>query len=192
MSDFEFFFTLFGLVMGLSVVEIVGGIARLVDERRKVRVGWLTPILAAFLLFDMTAFWEYAWGAFKDVKVSYVALLVSLAISSIYYIAASVVIPKDLSAWPDLDEHYLKRRRFIIGLMTVAGVLLYDVGTLLISGDVRAWAASWLDISQSWIVFLYYSCVIGIWFSRDKRVNAVLLLAIIGRYLVLVLHNRWG
>lgn len=178
--------------MGLSVVEIIGGLARLGDERKKIRIGYLTPILAAFLLFDMTAFWAYAWDVFRSVKVTYVTLLVVLAISSIYYVAASVVIPKDLTAWPDLDAYYLQRRRYVIGLMTMAGVLLYDVGTLLITGDLTAWKATWLDISQSWVGLLYYACVIGIWFSRNKWVNAGLLILIIARYLILLLNNSWS
>lgn len=192
MSDFEFFFTFFGLVMGLSVVEIVGGIARVTEERRTIRVGYLTPILAAFLLFDMTAFWVYAWDLFREMKVTYLGLLIALAISGVYYLAASVVFPKDLAAWPDLDEHYLRRRRFIVGLLTVAGVLLYDVATLLITGDVQRWLATWTDLSQSWVAFLYYACVIGIWVSKDKRVNAALMLVIISRYAILVVQNAWA
>jgi hypothetical protein len=192
MSDFEFFIGFFGLVMGLSVVEIIGGLARLADERRNIRVGFLTPILAAFLLLDMTAFWAHAWDVLREVKVTYVALLLCMAISSIYYVAASVVIPKDLKAWPDLDAYFLQRRRYVVGLMTVAGLLLYDVGTPLITGDVAAWKATWLDISQSWIGLLYYACVIGIWFSRNKWVNAGLLLLIIARYGILLLNNTWS
>ena len=33
MSDFEFFFSFYGLLLGLSVAELTGGFARLLHER---------------------------------------------------------------------------------------------------------------------------------------------------------------
>ncbi|MBX9576327.1 MAG: hypothetical protein K2X07_11890 [Caulobacteraceae bacterium] len=193
MSDFEFFFTLFGLVLGLSVAEVIAGVARLVEERRAVRVGVLTPLLALFLLLDLAAFWLYAWQQYRDAEVTYLALVIGIVISGFYYVAASVVFPKSLADWSDLDDHYLKRRRFILGVITLAGVLLYDVGTLLLAQDGFAvWKASWLDISVSWTAFLYYACLIAIWFSRRRWVNAVALVLIIARYLLLVLQGAWS
>lgn len=193
MSDFEFFFTLFGLVLGLSVVEVVAGIARLVEERRAVRVGLLTPLLAAFLLLDLTAFWLYAWQQYRDAPVTYVGLVIGLAISALYYVAAAVVFPRSLEDGADLDVHYLQRRRFVIGVLSLAGVLLYDVGTLLLVPDGWAvWKASWLDPSQSWVGFLYYGCVAAIWFSKTPWVNAVALTLIIARYLLLAINGGWG
>lgn len=193
MSDFEFFFTLFGLVLGLSVVEVVAGIARLVEDRRAVRIGWLTPLLAAFLLLDLAAFWLYAWQEYRDTPVTYLALVVGLAISGFYYVAAAVVFPKSFADWVDLDAHYLQRRRFVITVLSLAGVLLYDVGTLLLVPDgLTVWKASWLDLSQSWLGFLYYGCVAAIWFSKRPWVNAVALGLITARYLVLFTNGAWG
>lgn len=193
MSDFEFFFTLFGLVLGLSVAEVIAGVARLVEERRAVRVGALTPLLALFLLLDLAAFWLYAWQQYRDAEVTYLALVVGIAISGFYYVAASVVFPKSFAGWNDLDDHYLERRRFVIGVLTVAGILLYDVGTLLLAPDgLAVWRASWLDISQSWTAILYYAGVAAIWFSSRRWVNALALVVIVARYLVLVLQGAWG
>ena len=31
---------------------------------------------------------------------------------------------------------------------------------------VQRWLATWTDLSQSWVAFLYYACVIGIWFTK--------------------------
>lgn len=60
MSDFEFFFSFYGLILGLSVAEIASGIARTVHERGEVRVGWLTPMLAVFVSLDVAGFWVVA------------------------------------------------------------------------------------------------------------------------------------
>lgn len=192
MSDFEFFFTLFGLVLGLSVAEVIGGVARVVEARRAVRVGVLTPLLAAFVLLDLTAFWLYAWQEYREAPVTYVALLVGLAISGAYYVAARVVFPKSPDDWADLDQHYLKRRRFVLGVLTVAGVLLYDVGTLVLAEDgFETWAASWLDLSNSWTAIVYYGCLAAIWVSRRTWVNAAALVLIMSRYLLLIFNGAW-
>ena len=49
MSAFEFFFSFYGLLLGLSVAELVGGFARVRHERHRVRFGWVTPLLALFV-----------------------------------------------------------------------------------------------------------------------------------------------
>jgi hypothetical protein len=46
--DFGFFFTFYGLILGLSVVELVVGASRMVDQGHRLRVGSLTPTLAIF------------------------------------------------------------------------------------------------------------------------------------------------
>lgn len=44
MSPFEFFFSFYGLLLGFSVAELVGGFARVLHERQIVRFGWPTPV----------------------------------------------------------------------------------------------------------------------------------------------------
>ena len=58
MSTFEFSFTFIGLVAGLAVVELVAGVGRLVHEGHRIRVGWLTPLLAIFMVIDVATFWN--------------------------------------------------------------------------------------------------------------------------------------
>ena len=46
MSAFEFFFGFYGLILGLSVVEVVTGFSKVLKQRRRIRIGYLTPMLA--------------------------------------------------------------------------------------------------------------------------------------------------
>ena len=74
MSQFEFIFSLYSLLLGLSLVELLSGLgktvkARLhVDEEAKAgyRVGWLTPLLGLFVMLDLLSFWGAAW-AVRDI-----------------------------------------------------------------------------------------------------------------------------
>ena len=60
--SFEFFFSFYGLLLGLSAVEVAKGLANALGVRERIRIGWLTPLLAAFVLLDITSFWLFAWG----------------------------------------------------------------------------------------------------------------------------------
>lgn len=56
MSDFEFVFALYSLLLGLSMVQLLGGLGRAIEarfaaqaEREAFAIGWLTPLLAIYL-----------------------------------------------------------------------------------------------------------------------------------------------
>ena len=61
MTPFEFVFALFGLLLGLSIAEMLGGLARSIKLHDKVRIGWLTPLLAVEILINLTTFWFESW-----------------------------------------------------------------------------------------------------------------------------------
>ena len=62
MSGFEFIFSLFGLLLGLALAEGLGGLARALKSRHKVRIGWPTALLGLFVTCDVVTFWMYGWG----------------------------------------------------------------------------------------------------------------------------------
>ncbi|NYF31937.1 hypothetical protein [Sphingopyxis sp. JAI108] len=43
MSGFEFIFSLFGLILGLTLAEGLGGLAKALKASHKVRIGWRAP-----------------------------------------------------------------------------------------------------------------------------------------------------
>ena len=88
MSAFEFFFSFYGLLLGLSVAELVGGFARVLHERERIRFGWLTPALALFVAIDIATFWNQAWVIFRGAPFNTFLLLVSLSIAATFYVAA--------------------------------------------------------------------------------------------------------
>ena len=54
MTPFEFFFSFYGLVLGLSLTVMATGAARAFKHHKSVRVGWLTPLLATFVALDIS------------------------------------------------------------------------------------------------------------------------------------------
>lgn len=123
MSDFEFMFALFGLMLGLSIAELLSGLARSIEERLQVRqtlhFGALTPLLAAFVLLDLLSFWGAAWTVRSLVRVSGESLMLLTLFASAYYMAARLVFPRDLDDLDHLDTHFFRVRRIVIGILLV-------------------------------------------------------------------------
>src|SRR5687767_10344875 len=109
MTAFEMVFTLLGLLLGLAIAEILGGFSRALDLLRTaepVRIGWLTPLLATFLMLDLARFWLEAWSVRDQLLVDYPSLVGILIIVGTYYLAASLTFPDHAEEWPDFDAWY--------------------------------------------------------------------------------------
>jgi hypothetical protein len=123
MSEFEFVFALFGLLLGLSIAEVLSGLGRAINVRldpaTTVRIGWLTPLLGAFVLLDLLSFWQAAWTVRDHIAVSGHALLAVTAFASAYYLAAHLVFPRNPDTLTDFDTHFFRVRRIVIGVLLV-------------------------------------------------------------------------
>lgn len=128
MSAFEFFFSFYGLLLGLSVAELVGGFARVLHERERIRFGWLTPALALFVAIDIATFWNQAWVIFRGAPFNTFLLLVSLSIAATFYVAASVTFPRVSAEGAherlDLDAHFWAHRKLVFGCILTANLIV--------------------------------------------------------------------
>lgn len=182
MSAFEFFFSLYGLVLGLSVVEIVSGFARLAHDRRGVKIGWLTPMLALLMMLDLANFWVSAYRRLQDYELSYAVLVIALAISALYYVAASVVFPKDFKAEPDFDAVFMRHRRLVMSILILAGALAFELLPMLSTEGRAARWAIWSNPIEAWAPIVFIACAVGVMIARDKRILLGLLALLILPY----------
>lgn len=175
MSIFEFVFSLFGLVLGLSLAEVLAGFARTVQARRRIRMGWLTPLLGLLLMIDLVSFWVGAWNERDSLRIALDPLLFATLIAGIYYVAASLVFPSDHEEWPDLDDYFMAHKQMVAGavltcnLLLVIGILLLH-GTLTMSPGRGAGYAAFTITAFTLI------------FTRSKRLSLVMLLTMIALY----------
>ena len=183
MSSFEFVFSLFGLLLGLSLAEVLTGFANTVRARRPMarggrpesRLGWLTPTLGLLLIIDLVSFWQNAWREKAALIVGLNPMLYVTLLASIYYVAASLVFPRDGDDWPDLDDYYMANKNFVLGAVLFVNVLVI-VGYWLLHGLAFITPA----FGVVWALFI--SLAIGLLATRNKRLNLVLLCAAISLY----------
>jgi CDP-diglyceride synthetase len=128
---FEMVFNLIGLVLGLSLVVVLSGLAKTVDARAARRIGWLTPLLGLWVILDLAAFWGLAFEVRDLVTNLWPSLLVGVILSSVYFLAAALVFPDDPRSHPDLDAHYWQNKRWVIGLVIACDFAAFFIAQLL-------------------------------------------------------------
>ncbi len=132
MTEFEFIFPLFALLIGLSVAEMLSGLAHALKSKRDVHVGWLTPLLGTLILINLAMFWQGSWEIRDGITVTNASLLLVLTVGAAYYLAASMVFPSWGSQVRDLDQHFMDHRK--VALLAIAGCnLIFFVRVALLT-----------------------------------------------------------
>jgi hypothetical protein len=176
---FEFAFSLFSLLLGLSLAELLGGFARCLEARRTTRIGWLTPLLAILIFVDVVSFWSSAWWFRDHLVFSFRGMLAVAAFAGAYYIGAYLVFPRNPAAIPDLDEHYVAVRRPVFGIMLGANM----VQMIAFVGIDHWQMPGWRGITVLAVFALF---VIGNMLVRGRRAMTILLAISVAGYLTQV------
>jgi hypothetical protein len=131
MAAFDFVFTLIGLVLGLSLVEVLAGLARTLNARASTKIGWLTPLLGVFVILDVTSFWGICWSIRDMLPSVRLTLGAGVLFTSIYYMAATLVFPGHPEQFADLDQHYWRFKRQVVGLVFLVSLAVQLGGIAL-------------------------------------------------------------
>lgn len=175
-THFEFFFSLFGLLLGLALAEGLGGLARALKAKRRVRIGWPTTLLGLFVSCDVVTFWMYGWSIRDLLPASWPVLFGGFAITATYFVAAALVFPDDPEDWQDLDGHFDRQRRTVI-----AGVLACNVALLA--------SVIWLtgifglpDVRTAVLTWSFFPVALIAIAVRDRRIVLACLVWLIALY----------
>jgi hypothetical protein len=188
-SEFEFLFSVFGLLIGLTLVEIAVKFADAIDAHHRRPIGVLTPLLASFVLIDVAGYWLFAWSLRDLLHVRWRIVFIGLTVAMIYYFSASMIFPRGEREWKNLDEHYWARKRLVIG-----GVLLVESATMAwqLTRAVPAFDDYWFWFYQ----LPYFLPMAALLFTRSRRADIVLFTVLIGVQLFsdfdLGQSSRWG
>jgi len=149
MNAFEFVFPLFALLVGLSMAEMLTGLANALKSKREVHVGWLTPLLGTLILINLAMFWQGSWEIRDAITADSSTLLLVLIVGGTYFLAASMVFPLPGANVRDLNQHFMEHRS--VPLLAIAACnLVYFIRIAMISnvqvGPVW-WAANALFIA---------------------------------------------
>lgn len=182
LSQFEFFWAFYGLLLGLAVAELLGGFAALLRESAPPRLGVVTPLLGLQILVEMLANYVDAWAILRGVGVSLAELAVPTFIGLLYYVAAVIIVPRQLSDWASLDDYFDKRRKWIVGTLLLANATV-SAAAITIWLPRFAENGAWVGVYVLQVGSLLgaYTCLL---LARSRRLSVVAILLLMLWYLV--------
>ena len=120
MTNFEFIFSLLVILLGLALAAILGGVAKVMKIRPRVRIGWATGLLASWVTTETIIFWQIFWRTRDALPGSPSMLFAGFFITALYYFAAASVFPDDLEGRTELDGYFMRDKGKVIGAILVA------------------------------------------------------------------------
>ncbi len=189
MSEFEFVFALYSLVLGLSLVELLTGLGRTLEfklardaQDKAFRIGWLTPLLAVFVILDLLSFWMFAWPVRSLIPVSTPMVLGVVVFSGAYFLASRLVFPSNPEDFVDLDTHYLRVHRVVFAMLIVMVLVqwLFIMAIPVLAEQVL------LPVPLA-ITAVLLALMLAAAITRSRKASLVLLALLIARYLVIYL-----
>ncbi|MDG5749359.1 hypothetical protein P8Q88_14365 [Qipengyuania sp. XHP0207] len=187
MTDFEFAFILYALLLGLSLIELLAGLGRALELKfasnaggATFTIGWLTPALAIFVMLDLLSFWIFAWRLQDQIAVDALSLLAVMVFASSYYLAARLVFPSEPDRFADLDTHYFRVKKVVMAILIA--LVFVQWGYLLTVPGLRDSLFSPLSLVATGVLVGLMAAVA---FIRSATLNLILLGLLIVRYLVI-------
>lgn len=176
MTSFEFVFSLFSILLGLALAQVLRGFADVVEAGSRIRIGWPTFLLALVVMADITLFWRVVWRAREYMPDTSTALFVTLVISGLYYFAAVLVFPRKIAGRDELDTYFLAQKGRVLGCLLAANVIAH-AGRYALMGQESFAILSW---STSIEVGAFAAlCLAGILVSDRKISIAIVTLLLV-------------
>jgi hypothetical protein len=189
MSEFEFFFAFYGLLLGLIVAEVAVKFADAIDAHAHRPIGILSPLLALFVLCDVTGYWIFVWSIRDVVYISFGTVIAALAVAISYFLSAALIFPRSERGWAALDDHYWARKRYVLTGIIVASFMQTS---MLMTRSMPRLDDFWFFFWQA----LYYGPIATIWFSRNRPANIAALAILVAYYpfdaLNIFPDSAWG
>ncbi len=132
MNIYEYVAVLTSIVIGLSITQLLYGLARIVQHPDRERVYWIHLVWAGYMFF--TVIWWWWWQiALSSVSVWSLSLyLYVTCFAVILYFICALLFPDHMGDYDGYRDYFLSRRRWFFGLLGVAYVV--DFGDTLLKG----------------------------------------------------------
>ena len=189
MSEFEFVFVLYSLVLGLSLVELLTGLGRTLEfklareaDDKAFTIGWLTPLLAVFVILDLLSFWMFSWRVRDLVTASTGTVFGVLVFASAYFLASRLVFPSSPENFTGLDTHYFRVRRIVFAMLIV--MVAVQWAFLFSLPTMAALIRNPVTIAFTIVLVVL---MLGAAFTANRRASIVVLALLILRYLAIYL-----
>ncbi len=132
MGVYEYVAVLTSIVIGLSITQLLYGLATIVQNPGREPVYWIHLVWVVYMFF--TVVWWWWWQiALSSVEVWSLGLyLYVICFAVILYFVCALLFPSDMGDYEGYRDYFLSRRRWFFALLGLAYVL--DFGDTLLKG----------------------------------------------------------
>lgn len=182
MDAFSYLSVLFSIILGLAITQLLQGLGRLLQERRRVRGYWPVPLWALLLLAVAVQTWWAMFGLRNQSSWSFGGFAVVLLHITLIFLLTALVLP-DFSAGGEIDlrANYYGHARWFFGIAAavVVASLLKDV--------VLTGALPDRTNTAFHVAFFAFSAAAA-WTQREwfHKAQALAMSALFGLYVVLL------
>ncbi len=143
MQDFDYLFSFYGLLLGLSVANVASGFGDMWRDRNAVAIGIAAPLLAAIVLFGCMNIWMVYWRMRETVSFDAWRMLAAAGVALPYIFISRAMFPS-AGGSTSLEDHYLANRHVILGALAISPIVSAASNLLLSGGGYPGWGSVWI------------------------------------------------
>ena len=189
MNDFDFYLAFIGLLLGLAMAQLLSRLADVIGARwmlarscANLGVALLSPLLATALMLGFLQTWLNTWDGRYTIAID-ASLIYFIGVNvSAFFLAASMVFPRNVEEWPSLDDYYWRHKRWVIGIATATTVLWVAYLSAFRAADPSS-IFHWSLIDWLW-EGLFFGPLVVLLGSRSRRVDLTALGLFIIQFLI--------
>jgi len=174
------------IVLGLSVTQLLKGLAQLYRTRNRVRPYWLHTAWVVLLVFFSLVLWWLFWNYRSIEDWSFFRFVLYLSPMIVFYFLTSIVIPDPSDPVTSYKDYYFSSRAGLFGTFALQIVLAHAAG-VVVRGLPLLDPADPLRLAMVALLLIAMR-------SASERVHAVVLtlFAIAMVVFVMLFHVRLG
>jgi len=124
-----------GVVVGLSITNLLKGIARFIVHPGKEKPYWLHLLWSSYFLVLLIHFWWWEFGLRHLPAWEFADYLYVVVFSTFFYINSALLFPEHLDEYGGFKEYYKMRSHWFFGVLALIYAL--DVVDSAIKGSVH-------------------------------------------------------
>ncbi len=119
------------IVLGLSVTQLLKGLAQLYHTRRRVQPYWLHAAWVVLLISYSLVLWWLFWSYRSIEEWSFFHFVLYLTPMIVFYFLTAIVIPDPSNPVANYKEYYFSSRVGFFGIFALQVVLVHAAGVVI-------------------------------------------------------------
>ena len=121
MTTFEYLSVFISIVIGLGVVRVLGGVAKLLDPQES-KAYWLHSTWVAYFIFWLPWFWWFEFDWRFQTTWTFPVFFFVVLFAMLFYLAVAVLVPSREADYKDLESYFYRVRPRFFALMTLINI----------------------------------------------------------------------